>query len=430
MAKNIIQDMVKNKSSLREKIPVRERIIEREPIKEPEYEQEQEQEQEYEIEPEKNSSRYGLWTIALASVVFLLFAVSFLFSGAKITINPKIQNLNLNENLTATKDSTNGDLSFDVVSMDGDETKSIQGGEEKDVAVNATGTVVIFNAFSITSQVFSINTRIEGSNGKIYKMDSRVVVPGMSKDGTPGSTEVGIHGLEAGEEYNSTPLDFKISAFKNTPKYSKFYARSKGDITDGFKGKVRQVSDLEKASTVEELKNTLQAKLLKKVTDQIPSGYILFKDAVFFESDEGVAGVAGSDGMVPITLKGTLYGFLFEEKKLTQKIVEDSVPKYDGADVYVPNVRSLIFSLLNKESVSFKDVTNISFSLSGTLEVVWKIDQDKITTDVLGKKKGDFSQIMSNYTNIDSADSAVKPFWRMSFPEKSKDIDVLVNYPK
>ena len=49
----------------------------------------------------------------------------------------------------------------------------------------------------------------------------------MTKDGKPGSVEVGIYGSSAGPEYNSIPIDFKIFGFKNTPKYAKIYARSK-----------------------------------------------------------------------------------------------------------------------------------------------------------------------------------------------------------
>ena len=45
------------------------------------------------------NSRYTLWFVALISVIFLLFALSFLFSSAKVSVNPKIQDVTLNENL-------------------------------------------------------------------------------------------------------------------------------------------------------------------------------------------------------------------------------------------------------------------------------------------------------------------------------------------
>ena len=166
--------------------------------------------------------RYRIYFVALISVVFLLFALSFLFSGAKVTVVPKIKEISLNENLSAIKDSSVPGLSFDLAVISGEENKIIQGGEEKDVSIKAVGIVLIYNSYSSSSQALDIDTRLEGSNGKIYKTNKRITVPGITKDGKPGSVAVNIYAAEAGEEYNSSPLDFEIFGFKGTPKYSKF----------------------------------------------------------------------------------------------------------------------------------------------------------------------------------------------------------------
>jgi len=114
--------------------------------------------------------KYRIYFVALISVVFLLFALSFLFSGAKIVITPKIREIPLNsENLSAAKDPNIPGLSFDLVVISGEENKTIQGGEEKEVEISAKGVVLIYNSYSSSSQVLDINTRLEGSNGKIYK---------------------------------------------------------------------------------------------------------------------------------------------------------------------------------------------------------------------------------------------------------------------
>ncbi|MFZ3015966.1 MAG: hypothetical protein WA101_03175 [Minisyncoccia bacterium] len=386
----------------------------------------------YNPEPieEENKPRYTLWLVALVSVVFLFFAISFLFSGAKISVNPKMNDIVLNEDLSATKDSNGAGLSFNLMSIAGEETKVVQVTEQKDVSIKALGTVVIFNTFSSSPQPLNIDTRLEGSNGKLYKTTEKIVVPGMSKDGKPGSVEVGIYGSEAGEGYNSAPLDFKIFGFKGTSKYSKIYARSKGDITGGLMGKLYQVSDTEKEIVIKELTDTLEAKLLKKVTEQIPGEFVLFKDAVFIEIENNNFNFTSTDVNVPITIKGTLYGFLFNEKKLTKQIVETGVSNYDGSDVYISNLRSLKFNLANKDISLFKDMKEINFNLSGNAKIVWTVDTAKLTSNLLGKSKKDFNQILSEYPNITSADLVIKPAWKSSFPEKSKDIKVIVNYPE
>lgn len=426
MPKNLFQDMVRVKREKKEQeiFPVKKIINSKERTESKEIPESVSSI----VQDGNRGSKYGLWFVALISVVFLLFALSYLFSGAKITINPKIQNLSLNENLSALKNSNAG-LSFDLVVLSGEESKTIQGGEEKDVLEKAKGTVVIYNTFSSAPQTLSINTRLEGSNEKIYKTDKRITVPGMAQDGTPGSVEVGIYAENAGEEYNSEPLDFKIFGFKGTSKYEKFYARSKDKIEGGLKGRFNQISEAEKTNVINELKNVLQAKLFKKVIDQIPDGFILFKDASFLNIDEETILPALEDKMVPINVKGTFYGFLFDEKKLTQKIVEINVDEYDGSEVFIPNIKDLSFTLSDKE-ISFSDVENLNFNLAGAIKIVWKIDAEKLTADLLGKSKKDFNQVLSQYPNIDSAELVIKPAWKRSFPDKTKDIEIIVNYPE
>ena len=376
-------------------------------------------------------SKYRLYFVALISVIFLLFALSFLFSSAKVVVTPKVKEIHLNENLSAAKDSNTSSLSFDLVVISGEENKIIQGGEIKDVVVAAKGTVLIYNTYSSSSQTLDIDTRLEGSNGKIYKTSKKITVPGMTKDNKPGSVEVGIYGAETGEEYNSVPLDFKIFGFRGTPKYSKFYARSKGEITGGFKGKAPVVSSLDKATIASELEATLKAKLLKKATDQIPSGFVLFKDAIFLDIDEkDVNFTPDKDSQVSVSIKGTLYGFIFNEKKLTAKIAQDIIDKYDGSEIYIPNIRDLTFSFTDKENISFADVKNIGFTLSGIPKIVYKVNEEKFTVDLLNKKKKDFNQILAQYPNISSAELIFRPFWKASFPEKSESIEIIVNYPK
>jgi len=378
-----------------------------------------------------NKPKYMLWLVAVISFLFFLFALSYLFLKVEITVDPRIMDIALNENLSAGKNTDGVILPFDLIVISGEENKMIQATGEEDVSERAKGVVVIYNAFSSNSQRLDVDTRLEGSNGKIYKTQKQIVVPGM-KEGAPGSVEVNIYGSEAGEEYNSDPLDFTIVGFKGTAKYSKFYARSKGEIIGGFKGKAPVISDTDKSSAILDATNALQAKLFKKAVDQIPAGFILFKDAALLDIDDGninSTSFSSIDNMVPITIKGTLYGLLFNEEKLTKKITENNTAQLGEGEIFISNIRDLTFSLINKNSVSFGEATNINFSLSGPAKFVWRLDENKLINDLLGKSKKDFNQILLQYPGVNSADLVISPFWKMSFPDKTKDIKVIVNYP-
>lgn len=375
--------------------------------------------------------RYYLWFVALVSVVFCFFAVSFLFAKAEITVNPKMKDFDLNESLSANLNSNNDNLPFNLVAIDGEENKNINVVGEKDVATKATGVVIVYNNYNTASQALAVDTRLEGSNGKIYKTQVKVVVPGKSKSGTPGSVEVNISGTNAGGDYNSDPIDFKILGFKGTPKYAAFYGRSKGPISGGFKGKVPDLSDAEKATAENEMKTNLRTKLLAKAADQIPEGFILFKDAIFLDtSDLKTALSPDKDTNTTLSMKGTLYGFLFNEKKLTEQIAKNYIEKNDTGDVYISNMKDLSFSLSSKDSQSFRDAKNINFNLAGKAKFVWRLDADKFTADLLGRAKKDFSQVLSQYADIDSAEMIVSPMWKMSVPDQAKDVKIIVNYPQ
>ncbi len=430
MSKNLLQDMIKIKRVNREaQMPFRDASLN------PTRETRPSLEEILPMQAKKqhgNRPRYTLWFVAIVSFLFLLYSVSFLFLEAVVTVNPKMKEVVLNQNFSASLGGDADVLPFDLMVISGEENKTISTTLEKDVLEKAQGVVLIYNAFSSASQLLSVDTRLLGSNGKIYKTKKRITVPGM-KDGVPGSVEVGIYGAEAGEAYNSGPLDFTIFGFKGTPKYSKFYARSKGEIAGGFKGKSFVISEAERLTVLNDLKTILQTKLFQKAMNQIPNGFILFKDAVFFSEEKDVPDSAPSkDGMFSIKLKGVLHGILFNENKLTKKIVEVSnINNLDSDAVYLLNIRDLVFSdLSDKGSASFENVKNIDFNLKGETKIVWKLDESKLIADLLGKSKKDFNQILLQYPNIDSAQLVISPFWRMSLPNKMKDIKMIVNYPK
>ncbi len=379
----------------------------------------------------KSRSRYMLWCLAFVSVVFCLFAFSFLFSKAEISVDLKTKDIVLNENLFASNDSNNSGLFFDLMSISDEETLVVNAAGEKDAKEYAKGVVVIYNAFNSSTQALSVDTRLEGSNGKIYKTQTKIVVPGMKKDGTPGSVEVKVYGSEAGEEYNSLPLDFKILGFKGTPKYSKFYGRSKGEIIGGFKGKIPAIRDTDKETAIKTLRANLQAKLFKKATDQIPGGFILFKGAVFLSIDDSnILSSISDDGRAILTEKGTLYGVLFNEQKLTKKIAENNIEKYDGSEVYIPNIGNIAFTLANKDNISFVNLKEINFTLSGSVKIVWSLDINKFIADLSGKPKKDFGSILSQYPNIDSALLKISFPWIKRIPDKIENIKVTINNPR
>ena len=445
MAKNTFQDIVKVKSNKKSELNQKK-------IFNSDISQKENKSYDPNDGKQKDKTSYSmLWFIALISIVFLFFAMSFLFSTATVTINPKTKDFNVDKTLTATKNTSDAlGLTYDLVVLSGEEQKEVIGSEEKNWEVNATGHVLVYNSFSFLSQTLAQNTKLEGSNGKIYKTKNKVIIPGMSKKNIPGKIDVDIYGEKIGEEYNSMPLDFKIVSYKGTTKYSKIFAMSVGNITGGLNGKSSQLSDNDKNNTVEELKNILSKKLLEKIKNQIPKDFILLKNATFLNIDEEKVTPAETKGTFIVSIKGTFSGILFDKNKLTKEVISEIFPATDNSvgtldnlsaitsdntnvtdnDIYISNIENLAISSFDQNLVSREDMKDISFNLLGTVKVVWKVDGNKITEDLLGRNKKGFNQILRQYSNIDSADMVIKPVWRNSFPDKINKIKVNINYPK
>lgn len=377
-----------------------------------------------------NSPRYLLWVVAFVSVMFLFFAISLLFSKAEITIEPKTKDFSLNKEFTAIKGSNTNGLSYNSVVLSDDISKEIKTGVEKEYIEPARGTVLIYNAFSTAPQPLAIDTRLEGSNGKIYKTKNKLTVPGMQKDGTPGKVSVEIYATEPGEEYNSQPLDFKIFGFKGTPKYVKFYARSVGEITGGMKGLYRQVEESDKEKAIKDLTQDLSSKLFEKAKEQAPDGFVLFNDANLVSITDQKVVMSSDKSSATVNVKGTFYGFVFNEKQLTDEIIKSFIEDKEKDNVFLSNISLLRFTLANKNETLFTDANEIAFTLTGNPKVVWKIDSDKISLDLLGKNKKNLNQVLAQYPNIDSATSIIKPIWKKTFPDKEKNIKIIINNPE
>ena len=382
----------------------------------------------FKVNPPK--PKYALWSVALVSLIFLFFALSFLFAGATIIIDPKVKDANLDKDFSAVRGNNPDTLPFDVVLISGQYSKSVPISGEQEIKEAARGQAMLYNAWSSSPQILSKDTRLFGSNDKVYKIAARTTIPGKERDGVPGRVEVSIYAAEPGEGHNSGPLDFKIPGFEGTPKYSQIYGRSKGDITGGISGTYGVISEEVRKNTEEELKKALREKLIKQARDQTPPGFILFDGAAFLDVLEKAEPQIKTSGEGEMKLSGSLTGFLFDEQKLWREITETVIEGYDGAPVEIVNVRDLSFSLLSEKNLSGDGIKNISFHLSGPVKIVWQVDASLLKEEAAGKKKKDFPAVLGAHPSVSSAVLKLRPFWKRSFPEESEDIEIIVNEPK
>jgi len=374
----------------------------------------------------KSGSRIVIWGVALIAVIFLILSLFGLFSGATIEVLPKQQDSVIDGVFKAVKETSKvGELPFQVMVITTEESKKVPATEERRVDKKASGTIIVYNSYSSSKQRLIKNTRFESPTGEIYRIKESITVPGtIVEEGkiVPGSVDVVVYADEPGEEYNMGLSDFTIPGFRGDPRYEKFYARSKTEMSGGFSGTIKVPSDDDIQRANEELRMELADKLLSETELQKPNGFILYDDAKFITYDEE-AKEEYSDDFVILTLGAKLYGVIFNKERLSGFIAEQSLALYDGNKVEIPEMESLNFKIQNKESISpFDD--DLRFSMSGSLSVIWIVDEDALKKELAGSPKKEFENTMYKFPNITTATASIRPFWKRSFPDKEKKIKI------
>ncbi len=190
--------------------------------------------------------KLAIWILASLCLITLLFCISMFFTSAVITLKPKIQELTLNTEVFPIKlrSSAVQDLPFDTIAITKTNSRIIESSGEKQAEIKATGRVNIYNTYSEAEQKLIAGTRVATKEGKIYRLEQAVTIPGMKKNNDqkiPGVVSANIIADQAGASYNKkiatssqTTDVLRVIGFKGTPKYTDFYAVVSEDITGGF----------------------------------------------------------------------------------------------------------------------------------------------------------------------------------------------------
>ncbi len=376
-----------------------------------------------------NSSRLWIWIVAVVCVLVTFFAVSTLFSGAKVSVTPRTDTIVFDTTVfVATKDFTDGALPFETMEIEGEESVAIPSTAHGVIEKRATGRVVLYNEHSTTSQALTIETRLETKEGKIYKTDERVVIPGykmQNGEKIPGMIEIGVHADLPGASYNIPLSDFVIFGFKGTTKASTIYARAKTEMTGGNSGLLYSVTATEGETAWNDAVKKLTEKLIREARAQIPADYILYDGAVHIAITNAPAEYTSTEKDVPVIARGILRGVIFKRDAMADTIAKKKEALNAPGTISVANLDELIFKSSSVTNGTIEGISTLDFTLSGEAKMVWKYNPDEIITELLGKNKKDMKIVFAGMKNIDKARVNMSPFWSSKFPEDANKIKIL-----
>ncbi len=360
----------------------------------------------------------------LAIALFFIFAFVFVlksFSWVTLMVTPRQDFINLDTSLEAYVGpiSDKQNIYFELMEVSEEGEKLAKSTGLKDLERKASGQIIVYNAYSSAPQTLVRRTRFSTPDGKIYRIDNQVVVPGakiVNGGIVPSSIEVTVYADKYGEEYNIGLSDFNIPGFKGDARYEKFYARSSTDMKGGFVGTLNVVTGDNISSTREELRAEIKDALIKKTEMSIPNGFLYYKDLTMLDFVSSGDNPNAGDEVENFTLKekGVMKAFLIREADLSDTLVSKYIE--DDAPVRILNLEDLAVTLTERN----KDNNKIIFNVNGKGHFIWNINEVNLKKDFLERGKNKAELFFKNYP-IEKAEITFHPsWWRISPKDDSR----------
>lgn len=366
--------------------------------------------------------------IALGLVVLggVLYGLSFLFRGALVTVNPKKVSGTIDLTLTAGHEDTST-IHYEVMTLPETITKDVVATHTDTANMKAKGSVVIYNFQTVPQQLIA-TTRFADPNGKVFRLQSEVLVP-KKVGSTPGQVTATLVADAGGPEGNIPLSDFTIVAFKGTAKEKLVYGKGKTEFTGGTSGSVFFLTDDEYKTAATDLAAQLNAKLSDEVLKQVPDGYVVLPDSLSFTPD-AIKNDPSTTATITVTYGGKERGILIKKDELEKAFLDAiAVGETVSADqVTFRGAEKLVYATttdLSKDSQGILPKT-ISFTVKGDLTAVWNIDQAAIKQLLVGAKRSVFASRMQTIPAVAGAELVLRPFWMNTLPTDTAKIKITI----
>ncbi|MEK7176723.1 MAG: hypothetical protein AAB719_00275 [Patescibacteria group bacterium] len=372
-------------------------------------------------------SRKGLWVAIGLSVVLLLFAILSIFDGTTLSYVPKSTSIALDNDKYIAKKTGEGALLYSVIKLSEDKGLEVSASGEAQVSRKASGRIMVYNKATKEPQKLRATTRFQTPDGKIYKVEENVSIPGkklVNGVEEPGSLEITVYAEKAGAEYNIGLSDFTLPGLKGSALATTIYARSKTEMSGGFVGMEKAVSAEDKIKTENTLKTALRDELLSEARAQVPEGFVLIPSLSSVTFEDLPQTESSAKNSTTLNLRGNLNGVMFKETDLSTTLARERATLAPTDTVDILELESLNFAFDGSTPTDLLLSDEIKFSVTGNATILWRTDETALKADLIGKNKKDISSILNNYPTVSNANVTVRPFWKSSFPDDGAKITV------
>jgi len=375
----------------------------------------------------KVSFRFILIIVVIGFLIYLAF---WILPKASINIITEKTSLDLTAQIVADKNISEVNISSsqipaEVFNQNKNSVFSFPATGIKNVEKKASGKITIFNTFSSDNQPLIANTRLLAPDGKVFRLEKSIVVPGAKIiEGKIVSSSImtTVVADKPGQEYNIGPVArFTIPGFQGSEKYQSFYAKSDVSMSGGFIGEVKVPTedDIKKAKASAE--QSLKDYFSSFFSAQIPNDFkIIDKADQFTVLKEDVSKEADDQGNFSVTIeaKKSIIGF----KEGDVVAVFSNLAKEKLADGFTLNSYEISYN--NIVADFNKKILNFSADFKGIFQPPFDINDFK--QKISGKSELDLKTFIFSQSDIDKATVSLWPFWVKRTPNHINKINVLV----
>lgn len=372
-------------------------------------------------------NRKLLYTFLVILTASVLYFAGDYFQKANIVIESKTQQINYDKKQFMASHDDLG-VEFEIMIVPDIKTKSLTLVEPKEVSEYAKGTITLFNEFSTNPQNLSTGTMMSDQDGKVYKINQAVTIPGFkSLNGkvSPGKVDVPVIAFLPGDVYNNSSTTFHINAFKGTTKNDKIYGKILDPIVGGASGLVYTLNsnDLE---GLEKFINSSKNTLYDKVRALVPEGYILYDGSINF-SYSIPNNFYSKEQEAKIEIPTVLTVIILKKDSLINNIKKDIFSKLSSneiKEIEISQLENLTFNFENQNQEIKKDIGVVPFNLSGNILALWHPDLTLLRSNLKGVLKSESINIFRQDPGVVSATVKIFPFWKKYIPNDINKINI------
>jgi hypothetical protein len=361
-------------------------------------------------------------------LVLVIGTISILniFKSASFTIHAKSESVdNIDIEIPIVNESASdslGNLVYKEITLNTSAEIKSEADNEELVQEKSRGTITVYNEYSNEPQRLIKNTRFETSDGKIYRIDDSITVPGYTEingQKKAGELDVTVFADVPGQSYNIGLTEFTIPGFKDQEQFDFFYAKSKTPMSGGFDGVRKIVTEDKKEIARKELQARITNNLRDMIQNQISNEYLYFngpEDYTYAEIEQGDT----NGNEVTLKMSGSSKFIILNKQDFAKSLAKNTNSSINENDtVQIQDIDKIDKNLIEKEG-------NKYLKILGSANLIWQNDLEEIKEFILNKKEKDIIPlVLQNFKGIIKIENvSIKPFWSNTFPKKTSGIKI------